>query len=160
MSWNRRFLTCPFSDCATCVDGYAQGSKHTCFSCAGEKATIAIAWAVVAPILILGVGAVVVWDLTGVRSHSGERPGRVRKGLAIFRHRFVEALPMGSVKILVVIWQIVTQVQGGIRRFHVCFILVGTSLLLLFLLLKIRVIFCLQPPCMPPSRASLCTSLC
>lgn len=70
----------------------------------------------VAPIVILGVGAVVVWDLTGVRSHSGERPGRVREGLAIFRHRFVEALPMGSVKILVVIWQIVTQVYGVDRK--------------------------------------------
>eukprot|EP00752_Nemacystus_decipiens_P012244 g10853.t1 len=53
--------------------------------------------------------SLVVWDLTGVRSHSGERPGRVREGLAIFRNRFVEALPVGSIKILVVIWQIVTQ---------------------------------------------------
>lgn len=72
---------------------------------------MAVAWAVVGAILALVVGAVIVWDLTGVRSHSGERPGRLRETLAIFRHRFVEALPMASVKILVVIWQIVTQVR-------------------------------------------------
>lgn len=77
---------------------------------------MAVASAVVAAVLVLIVGAVIVWDLTGVRSHSGERPGRLRETLAIFRHRFVEALPMASVKILVVIWQIVTQVRAHALR--------------------------------------------
>ncbi len=77
---------------------------------------MAVAWAVVAAMLALVVGAVIVWDLTGVRSHSGERPGRLRETLAIFRHRFVEAIPMASVKILVVIWQIVTQVRPQCLR--------------------------------------------
>lgn len=59
--------------------------------------------------LVLVIGGMVVWDLTGV-SHSGERSGKIRETVAIIRHRFVEALPMASVKILVVVWQIVTQV--------------------------------------------------
>lgn len=98
-------------DCAACDTGYAQGSKYSCFSCTGEKKDIAVAWAVMAPLLLLAVGVVVVWDLTGVRGQSDQRGGKFWERIAFFRHRFVEALPMASVKILVVIWQIVTQVR-------------------------------------------------
>ena len=95
----------PFStDCSICEDGYTKGVAFTCMRCTSNRK--AISTAVIAALGVLGIaaGVGVIFYLI-----SGEMVGSGRG----FIDNIARHLPMQSVKIIIVAWQILTQVRRG-----------------------------------------------
>lgn len=89
------------ADCAICSDGYAPQLGFTCTKCLGSASGLVLA----AFVLV-----VIVFAAVAVASYvtSGERPGKQR-GLV---ERFARFIPLQSLKIVIVSWQILTQVRA------------------------------------------------
>eukprot|EP00752_Nemacystus_decipiens_P002289 g2167.t1 len=84
--------------CAICSDGYAPQLGFTCSKCLGAASGIVLA----ATVLV-----VIVFVAVAVASYvmSGERPGKRRRIV----ERLARLIPLQSVKIVIVSWQILTQ---------------------------------------------------
>lgn len=107
-------------DCAVCEEGYAPGFHYSCRSCLGEerKAAIAVAMAVLA-IALVGVSLMVA---NLVRMVDGSTVGMgcwENRCCLSWRTKVADAVPLTSIKILVVAWQIITQVTNS--SFFYCF---------------------------------------
>ena len=105
-----------YTDCSVCSEEYAMTLSFTCTECVDTRGGIAI-MAVVAVFSLCAVSALLVHLV------SGEVDG-ARQGLI---HRVTKRLPLQSIKIVVVVWQILTQVRD----------MIGLSLLYLMLYLHI-----------------------
>lgn len=92
-------------DCAVCSDGYTSELGFVCRKCVGSAGGIVLA-AVLTAVLLAAVVAVVSYVMSG---ESGER----RRGLV---DRVARYVPLQSFKIVIVAWQILTQVGG--RKYH------------------------------------------
>lgn len=90
------------ADCAVCSEGYTSELGFVCRKCVGSAGGIAIA-VVLAAVLLVAALAVVSYVMSG---ESGER----RPGLV---DRVARYVPLQSFKIVIVAWQILTQVGGG-----------------------------------------------
>lgn len=92
----------PATDCSVCSDGYTAEPGFSCVRCSEHAGGVAVA-AVLGVVALLGAVVMVSYIL------SGEVAGR-GTGIVARLTRFV---PLQSVKIVVVAWQILTQVRAS-----------------------------------------------
>lgn len=95
------------SDCAICTDGFSRGLGYTCLKCNMERRYVAIAIAVIIPV---GILALVTHGMKMLRSGNGQERSFSRRSLARKRSRFMMARTFQALKIIIVSWQIITQV--------------------------------------------------
>lgn len=86
-------------DCAVCSEGYAESLSYTCTDCSDRKATV-VAFVALPVAVIAGLAF-----LTFMVSKEGDAPP-VRR-----YHRLKQLLPLQSLKIVIVVWQILTEVS-------------------------------------------------
>ena len=99
------------SDCAVCEKDYAPGFQYSCRSCKGLDKWSAMGTAVALIIVVL-IGVIfVLVDLVRVVDSSTIERGKLERRALLFRDRLVKALPLTAIKIIVVTWQIITQVR-------------------------------------------------
>lgn len=101
------------ADCSVCTEGFSKSLAFTCTKCVDDHGGFAI----------MGVvGLFVLCAAVALCMHlvSGEMEGG-RRGVV---HRILAHLPFQSIKIVVVVWQILTQV----RIFQIFFKAVLTSM--------------------------------
>ena len=100
------------TDCAACEAGYASGLQYSCYRCHRSEKGAAIGGAVPTLVFALVVVTLMVAYLVRVVDHpTSERVGRWNKRLSDFRDGLVRAIPFTAIKIVVVAWQIITQVN-------------------------------------------------
>ena len=98
----RRSFCCPFGlDCSVCSDGYTTQLGYTCDKCTDNTGGL-VAVALVVMLTVL-VGAAVFVYATSVEIGCMGRGGSLGR---LFRN-----IPLQSVKIVIVAWQILTQVE-------------------------------------------------
>lgn len=90
-----------YADCAVCSDGYIPTLEYVCDECSDSDGR----WALVVIISVLSVVALAVFVSYMV---SGEWEGASR-GIAA---RIAPYIPLQSLKIILVAWQILTQVRA------------------------------------------------
>ena len=95
-------LTFLFSDCSVCSKTYAPGLNFICQKCSDGTKGIAIT--VVIIVLIIACGLAIFSHLVSAEVGGGGR------GIV---DRVTRWVPMQSIKIIVVAWQILTQVREG-----------------------------------------------
>lgn len=98
-------LAC-FADCSVCSEGYSRTLSFTCAECVDPGGGIAIM--VVVAVFFLGAAIALCMHLV-----SGEMDG-ARQGII---HRVARRLPLQPIKIIVVVWQILTQVRRSLDFF-------------------------------------------
>ena len=99
-------------DCATCDEGYASGYQYSCHSCQGSDKRAAIGGAVAVLVVTTLAVALVLGYLVGdVERAIPERRGNWERRALNFRDRLVRAIPLTAIKIVLVSWQIITQVK-------------------------------------------------
>ena len=91
-------------DCAICSEGYTAQLGFTCRDCSDSAGGIAIASFIVVA-TVFGVIVVVSYVVSGEVGDKGHR-------FAVQLKRYI---PLQSVKIVIVAWQILTQVRGRTR---------------------------------------------
>lgn len=112
-------LTCPLltplarhrcePDCSICVDGYAASFGFACDKCVDKAGGVVVV--VVLVLTILLAAAVIATHTISGQLEGGGR-GRIE--------RLTRYIPLQSVKIVIVAWQIVTQVRGVFVRPPTC----------------------------------------
>lgn len=90
----------PLTDCSVCTEGYTASLSFTCVKCSENSGRIALA-------SILASLAVVVFTILVSYLLSGETTDEDR-GIAA---RVARYIPLQSIKIVFVAWQILTQVR-------------------------------------------------
>lgn len=100
------------TDCSVCSEGHTGTLSFTCIECVNSRGGVAI---------VISVGIIVLFAGIALCMHlvSGEVDG-ARPGII---HRVIKRLPVQSIKIVVVMWQILTQVRGMRYLYSVCSIL-------------------------------------
>lgn len=108
----RLSLSVFLTDCAVCANNYAAGFSYTCRSCRGNNKAIAVGTFCISLVVVMALVLVAIIDLL----QDVQEPGRVgssRCGISRWSAigRISESLPLTAIKIVVVVWQIVTQVS-------------------------------------------------
>ena len=99
-------------DCAACDEGYGSGFQYSCHSCQGSDKWAGIGGAVAVLVVAMAVVALGVAYLVGVVDRPiSERSGMWERRVLNFRDGLVSAIPLTAVKIVLVSWQIITQVK-------------------------------------------------
>ena len=99
-------------DCAACAEGYVSGYQYSCHSCQGSDKWTAIGGAVVVLVVVMFVVVFGVSSLVGVIDRPiSERSGKWERRISNFRNGLVRAIPLTAIKIVLVSWQIITQVK-------------------------------------------------
>lgn len=105
------------ADCAVCAEGYAPSIIGGCYKCTRSSVTSAVGLAVAVLALTLGL-VIELWDLVAVVDGNGsvEAKQEGEKGfrkwkLSSCRSCLKTMFPVTSIKIVVVVWQILTQVS-------------------------------------------------
>lgn len=83
-----------------CREGFSASLVFTCSKCVEDRSGIAI----LVVVALFFLGAAVTLYMYLVSGETGAYRGIIR--------RFTEGLPLQSFKIIVVVWQILTQVRG------------------------------------------------
>lgn len=97
------FLVPSAADCAVCSDGYAESLSYTCSSCSNRKARVVAMVAL--PITAL-LGVVFVGYMVS-KERDAQPVGHF--------HRLKRLLPLQSLKIVIVVWQILTEVSQHLK---------------------------------------------
>lgn len=92
------------TDCSVCSEEYALTLSFTCIECVDSRG---VGVAIMAVLVVFSLCAIVALFVHLV---SGEEDG-ARKGII---HRVTRCLPLQSIKIVVVVWQILTQVRDTV----------------------------------------------
>lgn len=105
-------------DCSTCSYGFVQRFGYVCRECSQAEKNLAIGMAAVVYILLLlGVICFVIhvegMVSNGSREKPAKPPGLIRRTLTRCRDIATKALPVATIKIVVVVWQILYQVRIG-----------------------------------------------
>lgn len=109
------------TDCAVCEEGYASGvtySCHACFDWRSLSAGIAVAGTVIILLIVFFIVSDLMQAVGGEGADALSSGGAGRfdtpwKGVLFScRNYIVNAVPLTAVKIVVVVWQIVTQVTN------------------------------------------------
>lgn len=103
--------SCP--DCAVCSNGFSPGTAHSCHSCAGKRSPAAhgifFSVLVVASALVV----LVVMDLLSLVNGSEDLGDKMKgSGWGSIVFRLTGAVPLACFKVVVVIWQIISQVRA------------------------------------------------
>ncbi|CAN0014564.1 unnamed protein product [Scytosiphon promiscuus] len=102
--------------CAVCEEGYASGYQFSCSSCDGENLQSAIGTSVALFFVALVVLGLVIADLVRVVDElKPDTTSSCGMKLTYCRDRVVKAVPLTSIKIVVVAWQIVTQFSSVVN---------------------------------------------
>ncbi|CAM9729174.1 unnamed protein product, partial [Pylaiella littoralis] len=102
--------------CAACQEDYASGYQYSCSSCTGNSKRSAIGVFMALFLLALGATVLVIADLVRVLDENdNDRAFAWEKRLASCREKVVAALPLTSIKIVVVAWQIITQFSSVVN---------------------------------------------
>ncbi|CAN0183065.1 unnamed protein product [Scytosiphon promiscuus] len=102
--------------CAVCQEGYAQGYQYICSSCVGENKRTAIGVSVALFFVAMVAVALVIADLVRVDDeNSTDTASTWGKRLTSYRDRMAHVVPLTSVKIVLVAWQIVTQFSSVVH---------------------------------------------
>ncbi|CAM9198462.1 unnamed protein product [Ectocarpus sp. 12 AP-2014] len=102
--------------CAVCDADFASGYQYSCSSCVGENKRTAIGVSVVLCVVALAVIALVIADLVRVvEENSTKTASQWEQRMTSFRDRMVDVVPLTSIKIVVVAWQIVTQFSSVVN---------------------------------------------
>ena len=121
--WLITFLLHPFAsppsrihvsskDCAVCDEGYDSGFQYSCHSCQGSDKSAAIGKAIAVLVIVMFVVALGVTYLVDVVDQPiSERRGRWERRVSSFRDGLVRAIPLTAIKIVLVCWQIISQVK-------------------------------------------------
>lgn len=100
------------SDCAVCTDGYARGLGNLCLKCSEERRSGVIA---LASVFIVVIVAAIVTHIPSLAFDTEAGSFLPRRVLEMARSRFKGARMYQAFKIVVVSWQIVTQVSSTHR---------------------------------------------
>lgn len=97
-------LSSPTTDCAVCSENYAMGVSNTCEKCPEGNGDIAlmVVTGFIAAVLGVALCVGVIWHLVS-RETDYARQGMVA---CVKKH-----LPLQALKIVIVVWQILTQVR-------------------------------------------------
>ena len=99
-------------DCAACAEGYDSGFLYSCHSCRGSDKWVGIGGAVTVLVVAMVVTALGVAYLVGVVDRPiSERNGMWERRVLNFQDGLVRAIPLTAIKIVLVSWQIITQVK-------------------------------------------------
>ena len=99
-------------DCAACDEGYGSGFQYSCHSCQGSDSWAAIGGTVTVLVVAMFVVVLGVAYLVGdVDRPISERTGTWERRVLSFRDGLVRAIPLTAIKIVLVSWQIITQVK-------------------------------------------------
>lgn len=90
------------TDCSVCTENYVTGLGYTCEKCTISR-TGSIALAVILSVLCIVAGASIIMFLVERKTEG------TRRGVVVLVTRYI---PTHSVKIIIVVWQILTQVGG------------------------------------------------
>lgn len=94
------------TDCAICSEGYTESLAYSCEECSDSGAGIAITVIVGFVVAVLSVGTL-IFMLSG----EDNKPARGRRGVVFSWMRRLHSL-----KIIIIVWQILTQVKSvGVR---------------------------------------------
>ena len=94
-----------FADCSVCSKNHVSSLSFTCREC--YDSTVVILIATVLTVLVAAVALAIFWYLVSVKGVDAERG---------IMDCVTQRIPMHSVKIIIVVWQILTQV----RTFNRC----------------------------------------
>ena len=102
-------------DCAVCTEGFSPGYAHTCKSCLGDSKRRALAVISAIALLALVAATFLVAKLvsvveTGPPSGEDKEQSHWQRRCSLWQARMRKTVPLTAVKIVVVVWQIVTQV--------------------------------------------------
>ena len=99
-------------DCAACDEGYGSGFLYSCHSCQESDKWVGIGGAVAVLVVAMVVFTLGVTYLVGVVDRPiSERGGMWERRILNFRDGLVRAIPLTAIKIVLVLWQIITQVK-------------------------------------------------
>ncbi|CAN0297003.1 unnamed protein product [Pylaiella littoralis] len=102
--------------CAECEEGFTSGYQYSCSSCVGNKKRSAIGVSIALFLVALGAIVFVIVDLVhGVDEHDNGTARVWRKKLTSWRDRVAKAVPLTSIKIVIVAWQIITQFSSVVN---------------------------------------------
>ena len=107
-------------DCAACDEGYGSGFQYSCNSCQGSDMWAGISGAVAVLVVagvVVALGVAYLVDV--VDRPISERSGTWERRVLNFRDGLIRATPLTAIKIVLVSWQIITQVKFaalGLRR--------------------------------------------
>lgn len=100
-----------YSDCSACTGGYAAAVMYTCSDCSANRGLVFGVVVLVIAVLLLFT---VIFYLTKKELGVGANRTTADRGAASGTlHRLKHLLPLHAVKIIVVVWQILTQVCTG-----------------------------------------------
>ena len=98
-------------DCAACVKGYGSGFQYGCHNCRGPDKWAAIGGAVAVLVVVMFMVALGVAYLVGVIDRPNSARNRTwEERVSKFRDGLVRAIPLTAIKIVLISWQIITQV--------------------------------------------------
>lgn len=93
---------CSFTDCAVCDTDYSPSLDHTCTRCSSSRRQGLVAAVVIGAIAaVFAIAVICQYMLSAELENSKTR---------CFHRRVLAAVPVQALKIIVVVWQIVTQV--------------------------------------------------
>ncbi|CAM9477686.1 unnamed protein product [Ectocarpus fasciculatus] len=103
--------------CAVCEEDYATGYQHSCASCVGTDKQSALSTAIAFLLVASGGVAFVIADLIRLvdDDNTGGTVSTCGKTLNSFRDRLANGIPLTSIKIVLVAWQIVTQFSSVVN---------------------------------------------
>lgn len=104
-----------YTDCAVCGDGYTPGIEYSCNKCTG--ATRIFSLGIGAAILIVGVfvlvmvlSALVRVEACSEQESKNAITSKWEQKINSCRSSIAKAIPLTAIKVVLVVWQIVTQV--------------------------------------------------
>ena len=89
------------ADCSVCSKNYVRGLRFSCRECSDR--TVSMAIAIVLAVLALACGLGIIFYLVYIEE------GDTEQGIV---DRIKRRVPMQPLKIIIVLWQIITQVSG------------------------------------------------
>ena len=99
-------------DCAACDEGYGSGFQYSCHSCQGSDKWAGIGGAVAVLVVTMIVVALGVAYLVEVADRTiSERSGMWERRVLNFRDGLVRPIPLTAIKIMLISWQIITEVK-------------------------------------------------
>ncbi|CAB1120469.1 unnamed protein product [Ectocarpus sp. CCAP 1310/34] len=96
------FVPVPLTDCAVCETDYSPSLAHTCTRCSSSRRQGLVAATAIAALVAVFAVATFFKFLLSTEVEEGGNIGR-------FRRRVLRAVPVQALKIVVVVWQILTQ---------------------------------------------------
>lgn len=104
-------------DCAICADGYAPGVAYSCHECSGSRSRLALGFTIFLSLSFIVIVGLLFSHLRSVVHEGSEQDTGVARGFWRQKHWYcqtflVKMLPLTAIKIVVTVWQIISQVQG------------------------------------------------